>query len=148
MIKNPPSSAEGAALELEHDAHWAKYTCVLISGYIEQSVKEIFLEHVADKSSGRVKNYVKSTWPNAKNMNSAALVEIVNNLEPAWAEELGKWIDEKERKKEINEIIKWRNNIAHGKESATTNVTLNSVKEKFRVASELIDYIESLVLDK
>lgn len=144
MIKNPPSSSGGVALELEFDAHWAKYTCVLISGFIEQSVKEIFLEHVSKQSSSRIANYIRTIWPNSKNMHCESLGNILSSFEPSWADEFASWVNDEERKKEINEIIRWRNNIAHGKESNTNNVTINSVKQKFRIACELIDYLENL----
>ena len=144
MLKNPPSSSEGVAVESALSAHWAKYTCVLISGYIEQSVKEILLEHVSKNSGTRINRYVERTWPSSRNMRYRALFNVLEDFEPGWAEKFESWVDKDERKKEINEIVSWRNSIAHGKESNTNNVTLSSVKEKFRIACQLVDYIEGL----
>ena len=45
---------------------------------------------------------------------------------------------------EVNEIIKWRNDIAHGNEANTNNVTRGSVANKFKVACELVDFVEGL----
>lgn len=148
LVNKPPTSADGVASELEVQAHWAKYTCVLISGYIEQAVKEIILEHASSASSPRIRKYVEGTWPNSKNMRCDAIREILNHLDQAWSSSFDSWVHADERKKELNEIISWRNDIAHGKESNTNNVTLGSVSTKFQIACDLIDFLEALPVDE
>ena len=144
LVANPPTSSEGIGSELEMQAHWAKYTCVLISGFIEQAVKEIILEHTSANAAPRIRKYIEGTWPNSKNMRSDAIREILDHLDPRWSDQYDAWVKTEERKKEINEIIKWRNYIAHGKESNTGNVTLGSVSTKFQIACQLVDFIEAL----
>ena len=48
--------------------HWAKYTCVLISGVIEQAIKEIFLEHTPANTSPPVRKYIEGTLPTSKRL--------------------------------------------------------------------------------
>ncbi|MGR3366703.1 HEPN domain-containing protein [Sagittula sp.] len=148
LVKNPPSSEGDVASELEIKAHWAKYTCVLISGYIEQAVKEIILEHASATSAPRIRKYIEGTWPNSKNMRCDAIRDILDNLDVTWSTRFDEWLGQDERKKEINEIISWRNDIAHGKETNTNNVTLGSVSTKFKIACELIDFLEGLPLEE
>lgn len=144
LVANPPTSVEGIGSELEIQAHWAKYTCVLISGFIEQAVKEIILEHASANAAPRIRKYIEGTWPDSKNMRSDAIKDILEHLDPGWSAQYETWVKNEERKKEINEIITWRNAIAHGKESNTNNVTLGSVSTKFQVACQLVDFIEAL----
>ena len=145
LIKNPPQGSEGILSEFEAKAHWAKYVCVLVSGYIEQAVKEVLLEHSAQSAAPRVSSYVEKTWPISKNMACSSISEILGHFDTRWSENFATWIDEKEeRKKEINEIVAWRNSIAHGKESSTNNVTIGSVATKFSSACELVDFVEEL----
>jgi len=145
LIKNPPQGGDGSLSEFETKAHWAKYVCVLVSGYIEQAVKEVLLEHSAHSAAPRVSSYVEKTWPLSKNMACSAISEILGHFDARWSESFLTWVDEKEeRKKEINEIVAWRNSIAHGKESSTNNVTIGSVTTKFYSACELVDFIEEL----
>lgn len=144
LIDKPPTASDGIGSELEVHAHWAKYTCVLISGFIEQAIKEIVLEHASATAAPRIRRYVEGTWPSSKNMRCDAISDILANFDDAWTVKFSIWIGEGERKKEINEIIKWRNDIAHGKESNTTNVTISSVKTKFKIACELVDFLEAL----
>lgn len=148
LMSKAPVATDGIGSELEIQAHWAKYTCVLISGFIEQAVKEIVLEHASVTSSGRIRKYIEGTWPNSRNMRCDAIHEILDHLDNAWSVRFDDWIKEDERKKEINEIISWRNSIAHGKESNTNNVTLGAVSKKFSVACELVDFLEALPADE
>lgn len=148
LIKNPPQGNGGGISEFEANAHWAKYVCVLVSGYIEQSVKEVLLEHSAKSAAPRVSSYVEKTWPVSKNMACSAIFEVLGHFDTRWSEKFTAWVDEKEeRKKEINEIVAWRNSIAHGKESSTNNVTIGSVSTKFKSACELVDFLEALSLE-
>lgn len=144
LLKKNVGTADDFTLELELQAHWAKYNCVLISGYLEQSIKEILLEHVTANSQTRVRRYVETGWPNSKNMKADAIREILDQFDPGWGEKFDSWVKADERKKEVNEIIKWRNDIAHGNEANTNNVTRGSVANKFKVACELVDFVEGL----
>lgn len=142
LVRNPPTSAEGPGSELEVQAHWAKYSCVLISGFIEQAIKEIFLEYASTAASPQVRKYVEGTWPNQRNMRCAVIKEFLGYFDDSWKADFEEWLKDSERKKEINEIIAWRNNIVHGNEANTNNVTLVSVNEKFQVACDLVKFIE------
>lgn len=133
--------------EIEMRAHWAKYICILVSGYLEQSVKEIVMEYADKVSVPRIRKYVLKTWADSRNMRFQAIQEILDNLDEKWAAEFDQWLQQKdERKKEINEIIAWRNYIAHGKEFNAHNVTLVSVKTKFIIACDLVNFLDDLVL--
>lgn len=144
LLKKEISTADDPGLESELQAHWAKYTCVLISGFLEQAIKEILLHHVESNSQTRVKRYVEKSWPNSKNMKADAIREMLEQFDEGWAEQFNQWISKGERKKEVNEIIRWRNDIAHGNESNTNNVTRSSVSNKFKVACDLVEFIENL----
>lgn len=150
LVCTPPMSPDPDDLgyEAEVQAHWAKYTCVLISGFIEQAVKEIILEHASSAYSSRVSNYVECTWPSSKNMRCNAIRDLLGCFDDNWKTSFEKWLCDDERVKEINEIVSWRNHIAHGNEANTNNVTLNSVGNKFRVACDLVDFVEELLCVK
>lgn len=78
-------------------------------------------------------------------MDCISMAKILEHFDSAWCESFNEWIGDDERKKEINEIITWRNNIAHGKESTTNNVTIGSVKTKFKTACDLVDFLEKII---
>lgn len=145
LVSNPPTAGSALSSEAELLAHWAKYCCVLISGYIEQATKEIYTEFAEKGAPLKVSRYVRETWNNSKNMKCDAIKTILHSFDEEWGREFEAWVSVDERKKEINEIITWRNHISHGEEAKTNNVTLHSVKSKLRVAIELVDFLETLV---
>lgn len=130
----------------EAQANNAKYLAVLISGYLEQAIKELLLHYVFKKSSPQVAKYVEGTWPTSKNMTTSNITDILRQFNSTWGDEFETWQNEDpSRKSNINSIISWRNNIAHGNESNTTGVTLVSVKTAFISVNNLVAFIENKV---
>lgn len=133
--------------EPEEQADWAKYLCVLISGYLEQAFKEILLEFAGQHDANRLQNYIEGTWPESRNMKTANIREILNYFDQGWAASFDQWLESGDQyKSEINSLIVSRNDIAHGKEANTTNVTLRSTRNRLRIVLELVEFLENLVL--
>lgn len=133
--------------EPEEQAHWAKYLSVLISGYLEQSVKEILLEFTASHEAIRLGHYIKATWPESRNMKTSNIKDILEQFEHSWGVRFVEWLAANDQyKSEINSLIGSRNDVAHGKEANTTNVTLRSTKQRLQIAFEVVDYLEGLIL--
>ena len=132
--------------EPEHQAHNAKYLAVLVSGYLEQAVKELLLKYASQGTRPQIYKYVEETWPISRNMNTSNIDELLRQFNSVWSEQFLSWLNQREdRKNNINSVVRWRNGIAHGQESNTTGVTLVSVKNAFSTVSELILFIESIV---
>ncbi|UWP91553.1 hypothetical protein K3X13_10830 [Aliiroseovarius crassostreae] len=133
----------------EEQAHWAKYLCILISGYLEQSVKDVVLEFSTSHSALRLSNYIESSWPRSRNMNIDNIKDILKKFEPAWRDSFVSWLQEDDRRKtNIDALMRSRNDIAHGKEANTNSVTLSASKQRMEVAFELIEFLEGLVLEE
>lgn len=148
----------------ETQAEDAKYLAVLVSGYLEQAIKEILLEYASSLSATSVAKYIKDSWPTSKNMNTSNIESILKQFNEDWAKEFSDWLatcnepysngegtvsrrrpKKIDRKGDINSIVKWRNHIAHGQEAKTTNVTLVSVKDKFSTVRDLVSLVEGMV---
>lgn len=147
MLASPPIFGGDVSSSIEGQAQWAKYVCVLVSGYMEQAIKEILLSYSSQKSAPTVNRYIEKTWPSSRNMNVAAIEDTLAKFDPSWGESFHAWLDSSlERKATINNIVAWRNNIAHGNESNTTGVTMSSVKSGFACACKLVEFIENLAV--
>ncbi|WP_282131767.1 HEPN domain-containing protein [Pseudoalteromonas aliena] len=148
----------------ETQAEDAKYLAVLISGYLEQAIKEVLLEYSSSISAPNISKYIKDSWPTSRNMNVQNIGNILKQFNDEWEVKFFDWllasneqnnckqggvkrkgIKKSDRRSDVNTIVSWRNFIAHGQESKTTNVTLVSVKEKFITVKELVVFIEGLV---
>lgn len=147
-LLTPPKDAPGGAeLSIEHQSHWAKYLCILVSGYLEVAIREIFVEYSANKSAPVVADYVENSWPKSKNMNCATICRVLGQFNIVWREGFEEWLeDDDTRKGKIDSLVKWRNGIAHGNEIQTTGVTLVSVKERFSLTCDLVKHFENEIL--
>lgn len=132
--------------EPEHQTHNAKYLAVLISGYLEQAVKELLLRYVSQGTRPQISRYIEETWPISRNMSTSNIEEILGYFNEAWSEQFLFWLSEEQnRKSHINSIVRWRNGIAHGQEWNTTGVTLVSVSNAFSTISDLVSFIENIL---
>lgn len=135
--------------EPEEQADWAKYLSVLVSGYLEQSLKEILLEFAGRHNASRLHQYITGTWPESRNMKTTNIREILNHFDPNWAMGFDGWIaNGGQYKSELNSLISSRNDIAHGKEANTTNVTLRSTRNRLSIAFELVEFLDELILNE
>ncbi len=130
----------------EEQAHKAKYLAVLVSGYLEQAIKEILLNYSSQGSRPQISRYIKETWPISRNMKTENIKDILSQFNASWSEEFSSWLSQDDdRKGHINSIVRWRNSIAHGQESNTTGVTLPSVRNAFSTISDLVSLIDDMV---
>lgn len=130
----------------ESQAHNAKYLAVLVSGYLEQAVKELLLHYAFQGSRPQISRYIEETWPISRNMNTKNINDILGHFNLKWSEDFLSWLEQDDnRKSNINSIVRWRNGIAHGQESNTTGVTLVSVRNAFSTISDLVSLIDDMV---
>lgn len=137
------SELEGTS-EIQSD--YAKYICVVTSGYLEQAVKEIALFYAESKAEPRISQYVSKSWPRSKNMDAAAIKQMFEKFDLDWGGQIETWMakDEAIRKKHIDDLVTWRNRIAHGDETNLNVVRLASVKDRYKTACTLVDFLETL----
>jgi len=147
LINLYDSQSKNLDINIETHSHNAKYLAVLVSGYLEQAVKEILLGYATQGSRPQISRYLEETWPISKNMYADSIKDILQQFNASWAEGLNRWLNENDcRKADINLIVSWRNRISHGQESNTTGVTLASVKERFKTVKSLVDFLENTLI--
>jgi hypothetical protein len=130
----------------EFQAHSAKYLAVLVSGYLEQAIKELLLRYASQGSRQQISRYIEQTWPISRNMTTDNINTILNQFNTTWSDEFNNWLSQDDaRKGHINSIVKWRNGIAHGQESNTTGVTLVSVRNAFATIASLVLFVERMI---
>lgn len=80
-------------------------------------------------------------------MKTSNIKDILEQFEHSWGVRFVEWLAANDQyKSEINSLIGSRNDVAHGKEANTTNVTLRSTKQRLQIAFEVVDYLEGLIL--
>ena len=132
----PDSSADP---ELQSD--FAKYLCVLVSGYLESALCALLLFYTQQRSSPDVASYVGrqlGPWTNPK---SEKIIELFGAFKQDWREDLTNFLVD-QRKDSVNSLVALRHKIAHGESVATS---LSQIKSHYKVANEVVDHVMQLV---
>lgn len=128
-------------------SHWAKYLCVLSSGYIEASLREILTEYCSNRSSLQIQRFADKQIKRITNCKNSRIVEILDAFDNNWAityqdeiKVLG--VIEEEIKDSIDSLVSNRHDIAHGK---NTGISFVRVKNYYENAKKAIGVIDAIV---
>ncbi|PRY68378.1 hypothetical protein B0I08_10480 [Glaciihabitans tibetensis] len=135
-------SLDGLDLPSEVLAHYAKYLCVLVAGFAEQSVKELISEYARLQSSERVHRYVSAQLKQIWGLDATKLQRIVEALDAAWWAELS--TERPEELASLASVASVRNLIAHGQDSG---ITLGTISSYFTDVNALVRHLSRLLGD-
>ena len=129
-----------SANDFELQSHWGRYVCVLISGFLENALSEIYTEYVQKAASPPVANFTVSILSRIQNPRASRFIETAQAFKKVWGEELEEFMIQNGRKDAIDSIMNNRHQIAHGKDSGITVARANNYLKK---CVEVIDFIET-----
>ncbi|MBI3603297.1 MAG: hypothetical protein HY205_02475 [Nitrospirae bacterium] len=119
---------------------FARHLCVLISGFLEQAVIELALEHVRNKSQQSVVRYVERRLRQFTNAKAQRLITLFGDFDPDWRTDLEAYLID-ERKDAVDGIVDLRNKIAHGQFVGLTMVRARDYYERIK---DIVDHIADL----
>jgi len=122
----------------EISSHWARYLCILVSGFLEVSVRSIYSQYAKDKAAPPVAKYVEKQLSNFQNPNMEKILNVARNFDSAWASRLEKIVDG-EIKDAVGSIVATRNQIAHGE---NVSITYIKIKTYYTYAVKLVELLE------
>src|SRR5262249_46781919 len=76
----------GSDLELQSD--FARYLCVLVSGYLERAVAELVLEHARRSGNPWLQRFVELNTRRFTNANAERLQNLLGSFDPDWRQTL------------------------------------------------------------
>ncbi|NJN67634.1 MAG: hypothetical protein HC884_13435 [Chloroflexaceae bacterium] len=123
--------------DAELQSHWARYLCVLVSGFIETSVRAIYLQYAEKKSDPYVASYVESQLSRFQNPRMERIIQLASAFNPRWGNELRTSVAD-ELKDAVDSIVILRNKIAHGE---SVGVTYTRILEYYQKANKVIDLL-------
>jgi hypothetical protein len=128
--------------EAELQAHWSRYLCILVSGYIEVSAAAVCSAYVNGKAHPNVKNYVSSRLKTFTNANMEKFLALIGSFDPAIRKGLEENLDEG-AKEAFDAIVSNRHLIAHGK---NTNISYVRVKDYYSLVQGTVHKTAELML--
>ena len=126
--------------QLEIRADFARYLCVLVSGFVESVVSAIALDYCRRRSSLTVVNFVESRLGRTGNLNTEQLLQFVGSFDPDWRSQLERFVAGK-RKDALDSVVANRNKIAHGESIGLTYVRIEGY---YKNICEIIDFMDDL----
>jgi RiboL-PSP-HEPN len=111
---------------------------VLLSGLIENAIRDIICNHSETNATPRISNFVKSRLESFRNPDPGKVSELLASFDRALADRLeAHWSGE--IKDAIGSIVGNRHLIAHGRD---TTLTLGRVTGWFKAAQNFIGFLE------
>lgn len=127
--------------DIEMQAHWAKYLCVLSSGFIENSIKELVIDYSKKCSNPNIQRFVSHNLRGFQNPKVPNILNLMGSLNISWKEQIEHNM-ETELVDSINSIVSNRNSIAHGE---NVGITYHSISKYYQNAIKAITFIEALI---
>jgi len=131
---------KGTAIgDFESQGHWARYLCIVTSGYLAVATTEIYGAHATSCAHPRVARFVQRHLTTMLNPNMSKIIDIATRFDKEWGREL-EAKTAGEIKDSIDSLVANRNQIAHGRSVA---LTLAQMKQYYLNAEKLISLMRS-----
>lgn len=131
--------------ELKRDI--ARYICVLVSGYIEESLRLLINEYAMGKSAPVIQHYVDSNVKRITNCKYNKIIAILNAFHSVWATDFSANVLAQEPipnqyKDSIDSVVDTRHQIAHGK---NTGISIVKIEEYFKNVDRAIVLLDQSI---
>ncbi len=120
-------------------SHWARYLCVLVSGFLESSIRIVYGQYAREKASPNVANFVEAELKYFQNAKMERILELARLFSPAWEAEL-RVATEGEPKDAVNSIVANKNSIAHGE---PVGITVARMTRYYESSLKVLETIET-----
>lgn len=130
----------GQIVEPELLAHWSRYMCVLVSGLLDVAIPELCTSYARNRSDPRVANFVHATLDNATNFKTERLLGTFSKFSPELRAELDAQLTDAQ-KDAVHSVVTLRNNIAHGRDSGISFVTMRDYFGEVKAAINCIGQV-------
>jgi len=123
--------------DLEIRSDFARYLCVLVSGFVETALAELAIEYCRKRSAPTVTNYATSQLGRIQNVKAERLLQFMGWFDQSWRIEVQNFIDGP-RKDALDSVVDLRNKIAHGE---SVGVTYTRIRNYYQRIVEIIDFV-------
>lgn len=126
--------ALGPSVDIEVQSDFARYLCVLVSGYLEKAVAELVLEHARKNGGTTLQRFVEYETRRFMNANSQRLLDLLGRFDPDWRRALETILVD-DVKDAVDSVVSLRNRIAHG---GTVGVTFQRISGYYERVKKVV----------
>ena len=121
----------GPNVDIEVQSDFARYLCVLVSGYLEKAVAELVLDHARRNGGATLQRFVEYETRRFTNANSRRLLDLVGSFHPDWRRSLETFMVD-DIKDAVDSVVSLRHTIAHGGTVGVTYQTIGGYYERVK----------------
>ena len=119
-------------------SHWAKYLCVLVSGFLEVALCEIYAEYAEGRTDRQISKFVRRRLESVNNPRIRRILEVTSWFSEDWRKQLEASLQDW-HVTAVDSIMEHRHRIAHGRVS---NISYHDIANYYRYAVEVVELIE------
>lgn len=124
-------------------SHLAKYFCVLVSGYLENVIKDSINEFHSGTCKKETGKFISSRVRNITNLDDDKLVNLLEAFSDSWG------ADYKAQRTDrmataLNSVYAQRNKIAHG-DSYNSNITYTFIAEYYAEVKGVVSILRAII---
>lgn len=127
--------------DIELRADFSRYLCVLVSGFLEQSVRDSIAKYVRQRSQPAISNFVIKTTERVMNLKTENLIKHLVKFDPTWQAQLEAILAD-EAKDAINSVVTLRHTIAHG---ASADITYERISRYYAAIKRTLLEIDAMM---
>jgi hypothetical protein len=124
----------------ELQAHWCRYLCVLVCGFLENSVELSLAEYTKRRADESVSNFVEAKLGGFQNPRMGAILDLFGCFSPEWRASLNS-ATQGQLSDSVNSIVGNRHKIAHGD---SVSLSLSSLKAYYKDSLRVVEIISSI----
>jgi hypothetical protein len=132
--------------EPDIQSEWSKYLCILVSGFVEESLRVLLEKYCENKASPNIQKYITKQIGNITNCKTDKIRQILGEFSLNWESEFTNKIKEESKidgeiKNAIDSVIINRHKIAHGKSIGMTYSNISNYYKNVKKAVEILEEI-------
>lgn len=122
----------------EEAGHLARYLCIRVAGFLEQSLVAMAQSCVRRCSFKEAQSFGLSHVKKLPNPSAPEIRRLVERFNTQWVTELDAFFSQDERKDRVNALLGLRHQLAHGQSQA---ISLERVREYLLLVQDLVEFL-------
>jgi hypothetical protein len=130
----------GVGKDLELQSDFARYLCILVSGYLEKAASELVLEHARKTGSPSLQRFVDQRTRKFTNAKAQKLFNLMGDFDADWRNSLEAFVVD-DLKDAVDSVVALRNKIAHGE---SVGVTYQTIVKYYARIQKVVEHMTDL----
>ncbi|MBO1057855.1 MAG: hypothetical protein HEQ27_15560 [Dolichospermum sp. JUN01] len=124
-------------------SEWSKYLCILVSGFIEESLRVLLEKYCENKASANIQKFVGKKIDDITNCNANKIKKILDEFSSDWSNKFtNRIIDNDQIKTAIDNVVQNRHKIAHGK---SIGMSYSNISKDYKNVKKAVEILEEII---